>query len=157
MPSSTRRSSNSPNSRGFRPLPQSDGSITLLLAGQTALVVGETQYQIQADTSSTAGVKIRDGNAGDITAQVSTGRLSGSLTAANQSIPSYIDGLNQLAQGIADTVNTQLAAGIDSNGSAGAALFTYDTAGDAASTLSFSGISTAQLAAAASGYPEGNG
>jgi len=71
-------------------------------------------------------------------------------------LPSYRNGLDQLAQGIADTVNGALAAGVDASGAPGAALFTY-TAGNAAASLAFTGITTAQVAAAAPGAPGGNG
>src|SRR5258706_7187988 len=135
---------------------QSDGSITLLLGGQTALVVGEKQYLIQADTTSASTVSIRDSSGADITSQISGGRLSGGLKAVNQLLPSYQNGLNQLAQGIADSVNGALAAGIDANGNPGAPLVTY-TAPDSAATLAITGITTEELSAATPGAPGGNG
>jgi flagellar hook-associated protein 1 len=140
----------------IQPLQQSDGSITLLLGGQTALVVGENQYKIQADIS-TGSARILDTNGADITSQISGGRLSGSLAAVNQLIPSYEDGLNQLAKGIADAVNTTLAGGLDSTGAPGAPLYTYGSAATAASTLATTGITAPQIAAASAGAPGGNG
>src|SRR5262249_30244353 len=137
-------------------LRQSDGSLTLLLNGQTPLVVGENQYLIQADTTSAAAVSIRDSGGTDITAEISGGRLSGGLKAVNQLLPGYQNGLNQLAQGIADSVNSVLAAGVDSTGNPGAPLFSY-TAPDAAATLAFTGITGGQLAAGTSAAPGGNG
>jgi flagellar hook-associated protein 1 len=139
-------------------LKQNDGSITLLLNGQTPLVVGENQFRIQADVTSGPAAAIRDAFGEDITGQVSGGRLSASLQVVNQSIPGYQDSLNQLAQGIADSVNALLAAGIDANGDAGAALFTYGSSSDAASTLAATvGITAAQVAAATPSAPGGNG
>jgi flagellar hook-associated protein 1 FlgK len=138
-------------------LKQSDGSITLLLGGQTPLVVGGNQYQIQADLASSPTVKIRDSSGADVTSLVTGGRLSGGLETINQRIPSYQTGLNQLAQGIADTVNAALAAGIDSSGNPGAALFTYTSPANAAASLASTGITTGQLAAAAPAAPGGNG
>ena len=40
-------------------LPQSDGSLMLLLGGQTALVVGEKFYPIQADLASAQAATLR--------------------------------------------------------------------------------------------------
>jgi flagellar hook-associated protein 1 FlgK len=139
-------------------LPQTDGSITLLLGGQTTLVVGQTQLPITADvTSSATAATITDSTGADITANITGGQLSGSLQALNVSIPSYVSGLNQLAQGIADSVNTTLAGGVDANGAVGAPLFTYDSSTDAAATLAVTGITTDQVAAASPSAPGGNG
>jgi len=54
-------------------LRQSDGSITLLLNGQSALVVGENLYEIEADTTSSPQVSIRDASGTDITDRISGG------------------------------------------------------------------------------------
>ena len=138
-------------------LKQTDGSITLLLGGQTPLVVGQKQFPITADVTSGVTAAIRDANGADITSEITGGRLSGSLAALNQSIPSYQSGLNQLAQGLADSVNSTLAGGADSNGAPGTPLFTYNSSTDAASTLAVSTITTDQLAAASDSAPGGNG
>ncbi len=137
-------------------LTQSDGSVTLLLGGQTALVVGQNQFPITADLTSGPAAKILDSAGNDITADITGGQLSGSLQALNQSIPSYASGLDQLAQGVADSVNTTLSGGVDENGAAGAPLFTYSPTGVAAS-LAVTGIATDQIAAASSSAPGGNG
>ena len=137
-------------------LRQSDGSLTVLLNGQTPLVVGEIQYTIQADITSASTVSIKDSSGADITSNLAGGRLGGALQAVNQLLPSYQNGLNQLAQGLADAVNGALAAGVDANGAAGAPLFSY-TANNAAATLGVTGITPAQLAAATSAAPGGNG
>jgi flagellar hook-associated protein 1 FlgK len=142
---------------GVQALRQNDGSITLLLGGQTPLVVGQTQYKITADVTSGPTAAIRDSTGLDVTSFVSGGSLSGSLQAVNQSIPSYQNGLNQLAQGIADSVNNTLAAGVDSNGNAGAPLFTYNSSADAASSLAVTGIASGELAAALPTAAGGNG
>jgi flagellar hook-associated protein 1 FlgK len=137
-------------------LRQSDGSLTLLLGGQTALVVGERFFPIQADLTSGPLVAIRDSTGADVTSHVTSGRLSGALTAVNQQLPSYQNGLDQLARGIADAVNAALGSGVDINGAPGAPLFTYQPPNIAA-TLATTGITTAQLAAATPAAPGGNG
>src|SRR5207245_988109 len=70
-------------------LRQSDGSLTVLLDGQTPLVVGAQQYRIQVDATSSPTESIRDSNGADITSQISAGRLGGGLQAVNQLLPSY--------------------------------------------------------------------
>jgi flagellar hook-associated protein 1 len=142
---------------GVQALRQNDGSITLLLGGQTPLVVGKIQYKIAANITSAPTASILDSTGADITSLVSGGSLSGSLEAVNQSIPSYQSGLNQLAQGIADSVNSTLAGGVDANGNAGAPLFTYNSSADAASSLAVTGIAPGELAAASVGAAGGNG
>jgi flagellar hook-associated protein 1 FlgK len=75
----------------------------------------------------------------------------------NTTLPTYMADLNRLAAGLADGINAGLAAGVDANGNAGAPLFSYNLASDAASSLRVTGITTAELAAATSGSPGGNG
>jgi flagellar hook-associated protein 1 FlgK len=135
---------------------QSDGSITLLLNGQSTLLVGENLYEIQADTTSSPTVAIRDASGTDITDRISGGRLGGGLKAVNQLLPGYLTGLDQLAQGIPNQVNGQLAAGVDAFGNPGAPLFSFSIPG-AAATLSFTGIGPGELAAAQAGAAAGNG
>jgi flagellar hook-associated protein 1 FlgK len=141
---------------GVQLLRQNDGGLTLLLNGQTALVVGENLYPIQADLTSGPTVAIRDAGGSDITSQISSGRLSGALDAVNRLLPGYQASLDQLARGVADTVNTTLAAGLDSNGNPGAPLFTY-TLPNIAASLAATGLATSELAAASPAAPGGNG
>lgn len=137
-------------------LKQPDGSVTVLLGGQTPLVIGDRAFTVTADFSG-ANTAIRDSNGQDITAQVGAGRLYGLLQTRNQVLPSYITDLNRLAQTLADRVNAVLAGGIDSAGNAGAPLFAYDTAANAAFSLHVTGITEPELAAALPGAPGGNG
>jgi flagellar hook-associated protein 1 FlgK len=92
----------------------------------------------------------------NITSQISGGRLSGGLKAINQVLPGYKDGLDQLARGIADTVNAVLAGGVDANGNPGAPLFSY-TNPNSSATLAVTAIAPAALAAATTGALGGNG
>lgn len=140
----------------FTTVKQADGSLTVLLGGQTALVIGDRQFEIQADISSSQ-TALRDANGRDITAQVSGGRLSALLELRNTTIPSYSADLNRLAAALADRVNAVLAAGVDSNGWPGTALFAYDSVEDAARTLRVTSILPEELAAATADAPGGNG
>ena len=137
-------------------LKQNDGSISLLLGGQTALVSGQEFFPISADLTSGPSARIVDSNGGDITSHVTGGQLSGALDSVNQYLPSYRAGLDQLASGIADQVNLTLAAGVDSNGNPGQPLFTYQPP-NLAATLTTTGLTTASFAAASVTAPGGNG
>jgi flagellar hook-associated protein 1 FlgK len=123
-----------------------NGTATVLLGGQTPLVIGGQAFAIQADFSSTGtpavansipDARILDSNGQDITSDVSQGSLGGLLAVRNTVLPS-IQGngqqqgsLNQLAQQIADRVNQILTSAQTSGGAAGLPLFTYGTAGAA--------------------------
>ncbi len=139
----------------FTALRQPDGSVTLLMSGQAALVVGDRQYQIAADTSG-ATAAILDADGRDVTALVSRGRLGGLLDYRNTTLPDLASGLDLLAATLSDRVNAVLASGVDLNNQPGAALFTYDAATDAALTLRVTSISAEELAGALAASPGGN-
>jgi len=139
----------------FTTLRQPDGTVTILLGGQTPLVVGDRQYKIAAQTGGGAAV-IVDPQGVDVTAQVVRGRLGGLLQHRNTTLPSYLNDLNRLAETLADRVNAVLASGVDLNSQPGAALFSYDGAAGAAFGLRVTSITPDQLAAALPGAPGGN-
>ena len=127
---------------------ESDGSVTLLLGGQTPLVIGSKQYSLQSSYSNPANppnpnappaAHILDANGQDVTANASSGTLGGLLTVRNTVLPALQGDsqqagvLNQIAKQVADRVNQILASGTDPSGNAGAPLFTYD-ASSAANT-----------------------
>ena len=158
----------------FNAIQQSDGSYTLLMNGQTPLLIGDQQYQISyqaaappADSTypdARPGAAILSSSGADITADTTGGQLGALLNVANTILPSYIGGttqagdLNVLAQQFADCVNGLLTAGNISDGdpannvpaTPGIPLFTYDTtdATNVAASLSVnSSITADQLAA----------
>jgi flagellar hook-associated protein 1 FlgK len=134
-----------------------DGAANVYLGGQTPLVIGDRTYRVDADLSAPQAV-IRDWEGKDITAQLSRGRLGALLEAKNATLAGYLADLHQLAAGFADAVNTQLALGLDINGVTPATnLFTYNVAGDAASSIAVTAITPQEIAAAAAGGPGGNG
>jgi flagellar hook-associated protein 1 FlgK len=128
---------------------QADGTYTVLLSGQTPLVVGAQAYTISAQPSapdpasanpngpSHQSILAYDG--ADITASITGGQLGSLLNTANTVLPSYLGDANQpgslntLAQKFAHQVNSLLTAGYQTDGSDGSApapgvaLFTYDT------------------------------
>jgi flagellar hook-associated protein 1 FlgK len=158
-----------------------DGSMTVLLAGQTPLVIGQTQYAISsgvavpanpppANPSGPPSPQVLDSNGNDITSEITQGQVGGLLQANAvlaqlQGDSSQQGSLNQLAQGLADTVNNLLTSGniSDANPATGAPavsgipLFSYAPGNptSVASTLSVNpAITSSQLAAIEPGPPE---
>jgi flagellar hook-associated protein 1 len=141
------------------------GTVTVLLGGQSPLVIGTQVNPLQAvsDTSSNSGnpgaaptIKIVGSDGNDITGQVTSGSLAGLLNVRNSLLPSLIGGgqqvgsLNTLAKGLADSVNNLLGQG------SGSPLFTYSSSSATAiaATLAVSsGITPGGLAAADPGPP----
>lgn len=155
---------------------QPDGSVSVLLGGQTPLVLGAQQFQIGTSFSTAASApptvaggappaRILDAQGVDVTANISQGKLAGLLQTYNTVLPSvggnaYQQGdLNLLAQSVADRVNTILQSGNISDGPPpvpGVALFSYNAANPSAiaQTLTLNGaITPGQLAAIDPGPP----
>jgi flagellar hook-associated protein 1 len=155
---------------------QSDGSVTVLLGGQTPLVIGDHGYElavgfaIPGDPPPTNGqappsVLVLDSAGRDVTVQATGGRLGALLDARNHVLASFLGDayqpgeLNRLAQTFADRVNEILTAGNISDGpppQTGAPLFSYDAtdATWAARTLALDpGVTPDQLAAIDPGPP----
>ena len=122
-------------------MPGNGATVTVLLGGQTPLVIGAQINTLHVqDASSVNPVgppdkTIVDSTGRDVSAQVTSGSLYGLLTVRNNLIPSLAGGgqqagdLNTLAQGLADTVNNLLAQGsttLTPPYQAGSALFSYD-------------------------------
>lgn len=161
-------------------LQQSDGSTTVLLAGQIPLVIGQTEYLISANVavpgiptptnpSGPPSAQVLDSTGRDATSLITQGQIGGLLQARN-GVLAQLRGdsqnqgqLNQLAQSIADRVNALFLSGNISDAVAGTPaipgvpLFTYDPASptSVAQTLSVPSTMTAdQLAAIDPGPPE---
>lgn len=152
----------------------SDGTATVLLGGQSPLVLGSQSHPltVSAATDSnpvyagaTPDMKITSDSGQDVTALANQGQLGGLLSFRNQTIPSVIGdtqqqgSLNQLAQQVADRVNTILSSGDVSSGPpavSGQNLFSYSTTSptSVASSLALDSSATASnLAAIAPGPP----
>jgi flagellar hook-associated protein 1 len=141
----------------YNVLYQSDGTASVYLGGQTALVLGTNQYSIQTDLSGPQ-VKILDSQGQDITDVFSKGAIGSYLSLANQTLPSYQQNLDRLASTLADTVNSTLQQGVDSSGATPTTdLFTYDPTNGAARTLAVNSLQPQDLAVALSSAPGGNG
>jgi flagellar hook-associated protein 1 FlgK len=119
-----------------------DGSATVMLNGQTPLLVGDQQYAIgfqMAQPTNPAPTypnarplaRIVGADGTDITAKATSGKLGSLLDFRNRVLPTYIGSayqpgeLNQMAKNFADGVNAILPAGTP--------LFSYDAANDVTS------------------------
>jgi flagellar hook-associated protein 1 FlgK len=139
----------------FSTVTQADGTVTVLLGGGSPLVIGNQQNALST-ASSPAGAQVLDSQGNDITSQITSGQLGGLLNVRNSVLgsmlgtPTETGTLNQFATTLADTVNQILESGTvssDPGAAAGTALFTYDSADDAAATLEVNpDITAAQLA-----------
>lgn len=133
-----------------------DGTTSVFLNGGTPLLMGVQQFSLTGNMVSGA-FKVTDPNNNDVTSYAAAGgSLGGQIKLVNSTLPGYTAQLNTLAKSFADAVNTQLASGVDQNGTAGAALFTYNPLSPA-KTLSITAITPDQLAAASTSGPGGNG
>jgi len=141
----------------YTALQQPDGSTTVLIGGQTPLVVGNQVDAIQANFSAPQAT-IEDSTGRDITSEITQGALAGSLDDYNNKLPSYTASLNTLAQGIADQVNTALSNGVDETGAAPTQnLFNYNPVAPALSLSVNTALTPDQIAAALPTAPGGNG
>jgi flagellar hook-associated protein 1 FlgK len=151
-----------------------DGAASVMIDGQTPLVLGDQAFTLKAgavpaasnsaEPYGTQPVNITDSNGRDITSQITGGQLGGLLQVHNtvlagiQGDTSQPGSLNQLAQGFADRVNSLLTGGQISSGTPpvpGVALFGYE-AGDStavARSLSLTSITASQIATIDPGPP----
>jgi len=164
----------------FSTVTQSNGTVTVLLAGGTPLVDGTQQDVLSSNVSvdtqpppvyaqSLPTDHVLDSQGNDVTSEITGGQLGGLLDTRNRVVGGILGDsqqqgtLNQLAQGLADTVNNILESGTVSTAAGaanGTALFTYNSANPAtaASTLALNtAITPDQLAPVdASGNANGN-
>ncbi len=154
---------------------QSDGSWTVMLNGQTPLVIGSQVYALGVGTVPSTptspnpiapphlSLLASDGT--DISAATVGGQLGSLLNTANSVLPGYLGdatqagSLNTLAQSFASNVNGLLTGGYQSTGpppAPGIPLFTYDTANatNVAQSLNINpDVTPDQLAAISAGPP----
>ncbi len=141
----------------FTVLQQGNGQVSVYLGGQTPLVMGDQSFAIQGDFSSPQ-TAILSSTGADITSQLTGGQLGAQINDNNNLIPSYLSGLNTLAQTLADQVNTTLDQGVDESGASPSTdLFAYNASDGAALTLSVNSLTPDQIAAASPGATGGNG
>jgi flagellar hook-associated protein 1 len=129
---------------------QADGTVTVLINGQTPLLIGDRQYPVSSALASPdtpppvypnarPSVRITASDGKDITAATTGGQLGSLLDFRNRMLASYLGDttqpgdLNRMAKQFADRVNSLLIAGNVADGSPpqpGTALFSYDATND---------------------------
>ena len=153
---------------------QPNGTVTVLVGGQTPLVLGSQTYPLQSqiaatdpDASEPSGTPpqvVRDSNGTDITSQITGGQLSGLLQVRNVTLAgitgdtTQAGSLNELAQAFANRVNSLLMSGQSSAGPpavGGVPLFQFTPGNDGtvAQTLTVTSISSQQIATINPGPP----
>jgi flagellar hook-associated protein 1 len=136
----------------------SDNTLTLTTANGAPLVTGQQSFQLQTQTNP-AGLHEIYSQGNDITNQITSGQLGGTIEARDQEIPGILTQLNTLAAGLANAVNTVQAGGFDLNGIAGTNLFNPPPAGGtgAAASLSVAITDPSLIAASSDGTAGSNG
>jgi flagellar hook-associated protein 1 FlgK len=100
----------------------SDNTLTLVTANGAPLVIGQQSFQLQTQTNS-SGLHDVYSQGKDITAQITSGQLGGTLQARDTQISGIQTQLDRLAAGLANAVNGVQVAGFDLNGNLGTNLF----------------------------------
>jgi len=145
----------------FQTLWQNDGTVTVLIGRQTALVTGDQKFQFRVSpdpaaplaglSGATPKLQIIDHTGADVTATMKSGQLGALFEFRNSTIPDLAGSvtqagdLNRLASGFADRIN-QIVTGGDPNA---VKLFTYSSLGSAAQSMQVpAGMTTSILSAA---------
>jgi len=155
---------------------QSDGTVSLMLNGETPLLLEDKQFKISSslyqpqeptptNANGPANVRIQGSDGSDITSKTTGAQLGALLHLRNQILPSFIGDayqpgdLNRMAKQLADRVNQLLTSGNITDGppaQAGVPLFTYNTSDGTATAASLSvdpSVTPDQLAAISPGPP----
>jgi flagellar hook-associated protein 1 len=137
-----------------------DNSITITTATGAPLVTGLQSYQLTTQTNSAGLHEIySDGN--DITSDITSGQLGGTIQARDQAIPSILGQLDTLAAGIANSVNAVQTSGYDLDGNLATNENLFNpppgNSTGAAATLSVAMTDPAEIAASSDGTSGSNG
>ena len=139
---------------GLDQISNQQNGITLTTTGGAVLVSGAQSFAL--GTTQVAGATHILAGGQDITSTTSGGDLGGTLQARDQTLPGYESSLDSLASDIGTQVNQQNALGLDGNGNAGGALFSFlpSLGGGAAAQIQVA--TTDPNAVAAAGTGEGS-
>lgn len=114
------------------------GQVTVAVDG-LLLVGGDRFASLQSNNFNAAGFRevtyvSPDGSAFDATSLITDGKIGALVNARDHQVQDVVDGLDQFAKALVDTVNTQHTLGFDLNGAAGGDFFApiATTAGAAA-------------------------
>ncbi|MCC6158384.1 MAG: flagellar hook-associated protein FlgK [Deltaproteobacteria bacterium] len=148
----------------FHTFEDSRGQATIILAGGSPLVesnaVGSLELTGNVDGFYDVQFVSAGGQANDITAGISGGKLGGALVTRDTHARNLIDRLDEMAYELVNAVNTQHAVGFGLNGSTGLDFFApLASSADASRMIEVDALITADsnnIAASASGAPGDN-
>jgi flagellar hook-associated protein 1 FlgK len=137
---------------------QTEHGIALTTSNGTPLVSETTSFPLKTFVS-TDGTQHILAEGRDITGSLTGGKLGGLIVVRDTTIPGIQSNLDQLAAGLATSLNTAHRAGFDLGGNAGGDLFVPPPAGGvgAAAALSAAIADPTLLAASSDGTPGSNG
>ena len=101
----------------------SNGGLTVTTTNGTALVAGGQSFALSTQTNASTGFQDIFSQGSDVTSSFTGGQLAGLLEARDQSIPSVMTSLDNLAAGVINSVNAQSLKGYDLNGAKGVNFF----------------------------------
>jgi flagellar hook-associated protein 1 FlgK len=135
-----------------------DNTLTLTTANGAPLVSGQQSFQLQTETNS-AGLHEIYSQGNNITSEITSGQLGGTIQARDQQIPAIQNQLDTLAAGLTNSVNAVQVSGFDLNGNAGTDLFDPPPASGtgAAASLSVAITDPSLIAASSDGTTGSNG
>ncbi|HVI08285.1 MAG TPA: flagellar hook-associated protein FlgK [Candidatus Binatia bacterium] len=135
-----------------------DNSLTLTTANGAPLVTGQQSFPLTTQATPSGLHDIYSGG-NDITSQITSGQLGGTLQARDQQIPAIQTQLDTLAGNLATAVNGVQAAGFDLKGNPGTNLFTPPPANNvgAAADMAVAITDPSLIAASSDGTQGSNG
>ncbi len=114
----------------------------------TPLVLDGQSYALKTTTGSTGHVQVLDATGTNITTNISSGDLGGTLQVRDTQIPALQSSLDSLANQFATSFNTAQAQGFDANGNTGTALFAIpSTVTGSAASIAVANTSASAIAA----------
>ncbi len=134
-----------------------NGTVSVTTSSGALLVSGDVSSSLTTQINTTTGMHDVYDNGTDITSTIAGGQLQGLINARDNSIPSAMSSLDNLAAGLISAVNTQQTAGYDANGNPGVDFFTPFTPSTpgsnagAAATMSVALTNPDQVAASGTG------
>ena len=100
-----------------------NGGLTVTTSNGVPLVAGGQGFALSTETNPSTGFQDIFSQGSDVTSSFTGGQLAGLLQARDQSIPSVLSNLDNLAAGIINAVNAQSQQGYDLNGAQGVDFF----------------------------------
>lgn len=124
----------------------------------TPLVLGGESFNLTTAQDSSGNTQVLDSGGANITSDISSGDLGGTLQVRDTDIPSLLSSIDTLANQFATSFNAAQAEGYTSTGTAGTALFTVSsTVAGSAASISLATTDPDAIAASSDGTSGSNG